>query len=171
MTRTSTGYFQAGYVVSDLESAIARWLALGVGPFFKVEKPPIEDYAYRGSPAEPSFRAAIAQHGELQLELIQPLGDGPSVYSDVYPSGTGGFHHLCQLADDVDAEVARLEALGYPVAGRGTFGGAVFAYVDTVEAIGHMSEFVQPAAEVLGFFEMIREAARDWDGSDPIRDL
>ena len=42
---------------------------------------------------------AFAQAGPMQIELIEQHTDGPSVYRDMFPAGTGGFHHLCYWAD------------------------------------------------------------------------
>lgn len=47
-----------------------------------------------------------------RLELVHPLrGEGP-IAAHLQKRGPG-LHHLCFRVDDVDAEMARLQALGY----------------------------------------------------------
>ena len=42
---------QNGYVVRDIDSAMAHWSqVLGVGPWFYAEQVPITDFFYRGEP-------------------------------------------------------------------------------------------------------------------------
>ena len=49
--------------------------------------------------------------------------------------------------------------------------GTEFAFVDTVATQGHMTEIYERSRGLLGFYEMVRTAAEDWDGSDPVRTL
>src|SRR5689334_1719181 len=68
---------QNGYVVRDLEAAMAEWLALGIGPW--VTLGPLEQtMTFRGQTSQVTITLAFAQSGELQLELIQQTGDAPT---------------------------------------------------------------------------------------------
>ena len=51
------------------------WATLGIGPWqiVRMEPPILTDVSLRGKPVEASILAAIAQSGNIQLELIQPL--------------------------------------------------------------------------------------------------
>ncbi|MEO6716059.1 MAG: VOC family protein, partial [Novosphingobium sp.] len=64
-------YMQMCWVVPDLDAAIAQWLRqTGAGPFFVFEDVHFTDSHYRGAPADiPPHRAAIGQHGDMQIEL------------------------------------------------------------------------------------------------------
>jgi hypothetical protein len=46
-----------------------------------------------------------------------------------------------------------------------------FAYVDTDMHPGGMIELVESGPMITTFFSMAREAARNWDGRDPVRRL
>jgi hypothetical protein len=47
--------------------------------------------------------------------------------------------------------------------------GQHFAYVDTVGHDGTMLELIEATPKILAAFQHMKEAARTWDGSDPIR--
>jgi methylmalonyl-CoA/ethylmalonyl-CoA epimerase len=162
---------QAAYVVDDLDVAIDNWRRVaGVGPFFVMRDNPLDDLTYRGRPSEP-FRSnfAMVQAGPIQLELIQPLSSGPNIYRDSVPVGTDAYHHQAYLADDLDVEFARFEAMGVEVAAHGSFGSLRFAYFDTRHLVGCMTEVLERGATIEGMIKMVADAAINWDGSDPVR--
>jgi hypothetical protein len=109
-------YMQLCWVVPDLEAAIARWVELaGAGPFFLFEDVHFDEGVYRGTPADVApHRAAIGQHGDMQIELIQPLGDDPGIWRDVVPFGGFGLHHTGLYCEDYEAEKQALLARGSP---------------------------------------------------------
>jgi hypothetical protein len=161
---------QNAYVVEDLDAAMARWATVfGVGPFFANREIRIDDARYRGEPTELRFAGAIAQAGDVQIELIQQLDDSPSCYRDLYPAGREGFHHIAVFVDDLDADIARYEALGAPVAFSGVSRGMRFAYVDTSPMLGIMVELLEDVPSVRKAFALVAEAGRTWDGTDPVR--
>src|SRR5262245_53575554 len=104
---------QAAYIVDDLDAAIMRWVELvGAGPFFGIDRARGEDVRYRGMPINLEASIALGNSGGLQIELIAPHGDAPSVYREL----PRGVHHLAILARDFERDSARLEELGHPVA-------------------------------------------------------
>ena len=79
---------QNGYVVRDIDAALAHWTGtLGVGPFFYFERVPIADFRYRGEPSPVEVSIALANSGALQIELIQQRNDAPSMYRDFLRAG------------------------------------------------------------------------------------
>src|SRR3954447_25038656 len=68
---------QNGYVVRDLDVAIASWVAIGVGPWFTLREITQPNSRYRGQPSSPTLSIGFANSGPLQLELIQALDAGP----------------------------------------------------------------------------------------------
>ena len=162
-------YMQSGWVVRDLMAAAHSWLAMGVGPFFIIPKVEASEFQYRGSTASLNIGVALAQAGGIQIELIQPNGDSPSPYRDMFPQGEG-FHHFAALVDDLDAAIELRRTQGALVA-RGVSGDMRFAYLDTRDRIGCMTELMQPGPEVQALFAMIDESSKSWNGADPIRFL
>ena len=164
---------QACWVVSDLEEAMLRFQrTMRCGPFFFIEGAAVENGVYRGTPSRPVSNIALAQAGQIQVELIQPRSPAPSIYRDVVPEGKEGFHHLCYFTEDYDGERARYEAMGAALGFEGISNGDMrVAYYDTRALTGFMTEVLEDNAGVKDLFAMIRRAAEGWDGRDPIRPI
>lgn len=166
-------YMQMSWVVPDLDKAINHWLhSTGSGPFFTFEDVHFTESHYRGTPLDIApHRAAIGQHGDMQIELIAPIGDNPGIWRDVVPHGKAGFHHVGLYCTDYEAEKAAYLAAGAEMAFEGKMLGALTCYLDTTPTLGFMTELVtaNPVAEAV--FAEFRKAAENWDGRNPIRTL
>jgi hypothetical protein len=162
---------QVAYTVADLQTALTHWVhGLRVGPFFVFDDLAIEDERYYGRPSDAKLSVALAYSGSLCIELVQQTNDAPSVFRDAIRARGYGFHHWALSTDDLDADVARYEALGARVAfsGRVTIGGR-FAYLDTTERLGGMVELIEIDGRVEGLFANLKSVAEAWDGCDPVR--
>ena len=107
---------QVAYLVPDIEAAMDHWSrVLGVGPWYYNPKVPIRNYHYRGQRYEPHNSVALANAGGLQIELLQPRNDVPSMYRDFMQAGHRGVQHVAYWTEDFDADLARAEALLAPV--------------------------------------------------------
>jgi hypothetical protein len=162
---------QIGYVVTDLDAALASWVQLGVGPWFVMRGLPMRAL-YRGEPCEITLSLALSNSGEMQVELIQQDDDTPSIFTEFLESSRPGFHQLDYWTADFEATMQKVEHAGWPVVWSGGEGlGVRFAYVeppDSPAAIIEISELTDTAVASSTF---IRDAAAGWDGSDPVRNL
>jgi len=157
---------QFAWVVPDLHAAMLHWhKTLGVGPFLVNRRIAITNPRHRGAPVTTSFSTAIAQSGDIQIELVEQHDATPSAYRDTVAEGTTGFHHVAIIAADYPAALARFTDAGFAVAADGLFGPMRFAYVDTAAALGHMVEIVEDTAAIRGFFAAVRKAGEEWDGN------
>ena len=166
--------FQNGYVVTDLKAALAHWTErVGVGPFWVFPEIRFATLTYRGEAAEIPMTVAMGYSGDLQIELIQPLSDAPSVYSEFTAAGGKGLHHLGVLSESFDADLRRLPALGHQIVQSGTVGGGTgFAYFESDPAFpGSMIEVIEASPGMRRLFAKLRAAAASWDGLDPVRSL
>ena len=164
--------FQNAWVVDDLFAAIKKWVDFyGVGPFYASEHLKLDGLRYRGTPFEIDMSGALAQAGDVQIELIQQHNDGPSVYRDQFAPGESGFHHVCYFSEDFEADRTLFEANGYAVAMDGDTqeGTPQFGYFDTRADFGIFTELVAPTEGFLARCQMLKDVAKDWDGTDPIR--
>lgn len=162
---------QIAFVPPDFDAALKHWTeVMGVGPFFVLGPMQLEDMRYRGAPSDVSFTIALAYWGDIQVELIRQDNDAPSIYRDL--PNHGAMHHVCILTDDLAAAKASALAAGAEMLVEAKVGadGGVF-YADAGGFPGNLVEVLQPATGSGAFFEMIREASRGWDGSDPVRRL
>ncbi len=161
---------QNGFVVPDWREAAMHWAkTLGVGPFFVVERVEFAELRYRGESTSIDMSVAIAYAGELQIELVQQHDDTPSIYTDFLGSNAPGLQHVGALTDDLDRALDA-NALRSKIVQDGiTAAGQRFAYVDTVLHNGTMLEIVETDAGMLKAFDYMKNAARNWDGKEPIR--
>jgi hypothetical protein len=166
-------YMQLCWVVPDLEAAIDRWVKkTGAGPFFVFEDVHFTESNYRGTPMDVApHRAAIGQHGDLQIELVSPQGDHPGIWRDVVPAGKLGFHHVGLYCPDYDAERTAYLDQGAQMAFEGLMMGAKTCYIDTIATLGFLTELITANPVADHVFGEFRKAADNWDGSNPIRTL
>jgi len=161
---------QTAFMVNDLETAARKYIeTLGVGPFYITERPKIAGSLYRGAPSEVQFSTAITQAGDVQLELVEQHCDSSSCYRDTVPVGQEALHHIAVFAEDYDAEMKRYKDLGIEVASSGRMGPMRFSYMDTSEQIMAMTEVLESTHFIHTYFENLKTACLDWDGSRPIR--
>jgi catechol 2,3-dioxygenase-like lactoylglutathione lyase family enzyme len=163
---------QIGYVVRDLDSALAGWVAMGIGPWFVVREH-TQQVVYRGEPCEVTISIALANSGELQVELIHQHGDTPSIFTEFLAGGREGFHQLAWWVDDLDSAVAAAEAEGWPVVWRNVESHGApstrFAYVEPPGGPATVFEIMELDEITSGMGAFVRDAAIDWDGRDPVR--
>ncbi len=162
---------QNGYVVRDIERAMKHWTeVMGVGPFFYIEKVPVEDFRYRGEPSDIEMSIALANTGALQIELIQQRNDAPSMYRDFLDAGNEGLQHIAYWTETFSDDMARLEGMGFKSGQSGHIGrDGRFVYFQAEDHPGSVVELSEINGGKGKFFKMIRETAAAWDGSDPVR--
>lgn len=162
---------QIGYVVRDLDSALAGWVELGVGPWFVIRNM-TQRVLSRGVPCEITLSLALANSGEMQIEVIQQTDGTPSIFTEFLSSGREGFHQLAYWTEDFAATMRAVEAAGWPVAWSGGEDlGTRFAYVEPPNRPAAVIEIMELTEATTGMAAFVRAAAAAWDGSDPIRTL
>jgi hypothetical protein len=166
---------QIAYVVPDIRAAARRHAALfGSGPYFIAEGYTGIEHIYRGEQATMSIDSALGQWGDVQIELIQPTDDRPSIFREGAPAGSAGpkCHHICFHPDSLDAAIAAYAAEGYPVAFDFTLpGGTRTVLVDTLADLGHFVEFYARTPEIAHLYGFIEAAAASFDGTELIRPI
>ncbi|OWY29273.1 VOC family protein [Herbaspirillum robiniae] len=162
---------QLGYVVADIEAAMKYWTeVLGVGPFYYMERVPLQNYRYKGQPYEIHNSVALANSGGVQVELIQARSDTPSMYRDFMKNGQTGLQHVAYWTEDFDRDLALLQARGWKVGMSGEVGErGRFVYFETEYHPGTVIELSEVAGPKGRVFRIIRESSEGWDGSDPVR--
>lgn len=169
----SKDFMQICWVVPDIKAAINNWLNVsGVGPFFWFDKVAFEEPVYRGQQTEcADITAAMAQAGEVQIELVSQNDDRASIWRDVAPRGRSRLHHMALYCEDYDASLEAYTSAGAEVAFSGLMMGARVCWIDTTATLGFMVELIECNPIADDVFKAFRDAAKNWDGSDPIRTL
>ena len=164
---------QNGYVVRDIHAAIDHWVNVhGVGPWFFVEKVKTDWFRYRGEDSPLDMTVALANSGDLQIELIQQNNDAPSLYRDFLGAGHEGLQHVAYWSTDYQAMFDRALQAGHRIGHEGQIGGEQgrFCYFESHAHPGSLIEISDISGNKGRFFEHIRKAAAEWDGSRPVRE-
>ena len=163
---------QVAYIVPDIEQAMVYWTdVLGVGPWYYNPRVPIENYHYRGEHYQPHNSVALANAGGLQIELLQTRNDVPSMYRDFIQAGYQGVQHVAYWTENFDHDLAVAQANGLKVCMGGEVGqNGRFVYFETdMNQPGTTIELSEVAGPKGKLFQIIREAAENWNGEDPVR--
>ena len=113
----------------------------GIGPWDVYEFNPdtVRDMHEDGQPVERSWRLALAQVGQMQWELIQPL-DEESIYARFLAANGEGVHHVGVAVPSFDATIETLRERGRDVVFGGEYKGVDFAYLGTDRDLGVVTE-------------------------------
>jgi hypothetical protein len=163
---------QIGYIVRDLDAAMRSWCALGVGPWYTVRDFHMERCRYRGELCEPTMSVAFANSGPMQIELLQQHDDGPSIFREFLDAHGEGYNQLSWWATDFDAVLGRAEAAGWRLVFSNMDAEIRFALYELDTKISPVVEVTELTDLNRGLFDMVRDAALDWDGvTEPVRSV
>jgi hypothetical protein len=171
MSRLFGSLRQMGYVVRDIQGAMKHWVEVcGVGPWFYADRLPLTGFRYRGRSYDGiHVSVALANSGDVQLELIQQRDDSPSLYRDFLAAGHEGLQHWSSWPEDFQARRDRAVADGWTIGQEGESARGPFVYFLDEGHPGTVIEMAEMTPTRRRIFDAIRAAAVDWDGSDPIR--
>jgi hypothetical protein len=171
-------FTQIAFVSKDWRKSAQHWLdVMGAGPFFILRLPPLEKN-YRGRLVSDTFEVAISFVGNTSLEIIQPINDEPSMFTEVLQKkGDGALHHMFpdfRAMDDAvfDARRKKYAELGMVIACEFNIPGlGRNIFYDSMQDIGSFVELSQLTPQGFKVCQNMFEAHRSWDGKNPIRDI
>jgi len=100
-----------GVLVSDMDSAIREWRALGYTNVQVSVPDKGINRQYHGVPLDCSLKQAFIK-GQPDIELLQPLCDAPNPWaSELHEKGMQ-LHHLAFYVPDADAEMRKASSAG-----------------------------------------------------------
>ena len=162
---------QIGFVVADLDKALEPWVALGVGPWYVIRGQRLRAL-YRGEPCQVTLTIALANSGDMQIEIITQDDGDPSIYTDFLANGREGFNQFAYWTTDFDTTVQSAQDAGWPVVwSGGEDEGVRYAYVEPPGGPAPIIEITELNEATTGLGDFLRAAADGWDGTDPIRSL
>lgn len=158
------------WVVPSIEEAVDHWVKmLGVGAWLLMDNDASVPRYYHGRPTECRYRAALAQWGPIQVELVDSLRDGESPFNDGTVPGQPSFHHVAIESPDYDADVAQFAKMGLPLAFESTFGEMRFGMIDARPVLGCMLELLEGGETLKQAFSLVESLSEGFDGSEPLR--
>lgn len=164
---------QIAYFVPDIvQAAREHSRQFGSGPYFVAEHIPLRKVLHRGAETVLDHSSAYGQWGEVMIEFVQQNNLGPSAFHDLYPQGSGrsGFHHVALIVDSLPAARREWAAAGLAEALYAEMNdGFAFVMIDDVARHGHMIELYEGVSTLTGFYTLVKNAAKGFNGADPIR--
>jgi catechol 2,3-dioxygenase-like lactoylglutathione lyase family enzyme len=155
------------FEVADLEQAAGGLAATyGAGPFFQFERRPFDELELPGGEAATldhviAFGLVLGQMVELKRSLaIEP----PRLAAGLSQRPV---HHIAVAVDDLDAECARLEALGAEPLVRARTGAFRLAYHRLADT--GVIETLQDGPALAGLDAAVAAETARWDGTRPLR--
>jgi hypothetical protein len=160
---------QVAWIVTDLETSVANWRRLsGVGPWTCFRNVAMQGRLH-GAEVTVRMHVALGYQADMEIELIQPLGAGPSPYCSAAGVPLIGMHHVAWFCDDVAADVARARARGLSPCFEAANAVTRVAYLEDPREPGLLLEFIEMNAVMRAGFEARLSAAHAWDGSEPVQ--
>ena len=164
---------QTAFISVDIHVTMAEMTRMmGVGPWFLRERGVFPRQTYRGEPATTALSIAMGYAGDMLFEIIQQLDDSPSVYRDMVACRGFGLHHFGVATEDFEASCAYYVREGFErVYDAEVANGARVAYFDVLGRLPAMIEVIEYLPATRAMFAGFKEAAANWDGSNPVRPL
>lgn len=163
--------FQIAYMAEDFDETLARWNAIGVGPFYAMRGVPLKDIDYQGQKTELNIDIAFSYWGDVQVEVIRQNNDAPSIYLDWQKEKRQEIHHLGILVDDSAKARASLEGQDYEVVYHKIAPGhGEFTYLHSPQS-PVLFELVEHEPAEAEAFVRLKAQTENWDGSDPVRNF
>lgn len=145
----STTLAQVAIVVHNIEEAAQRYadiFGLPV-PDIIVTQPGSEvNMTYRGEPSDAQAKLAFFNLGQVQLELIEPMG-GASTWQEALDRNGESVHHLAFWVEGMQRSVDFLKSKGIPMVQRGDMGEGQYAYFDAEGPLGVTLELLERKRE------------------------
>ncbi len=136
---------QVGIVVADVEATARAWSQLLGLPMPEIRITDAYDFAqteYDGAPTFARARMAFLNVGQLDIELLEPVGE-PSTWNDHLQQHGTSVHHLAFDIAGMGEKRAYLDGEGVRLIQRGEFEGGRYAYFDTQERLGAVLELLE----------------------------
>lgn len=136
---------QIGIVVKDIEKSIDLYSSILGLP--KPQAVLTDEYEkaktnYRGQPSTARAKLAFFNMGQVQIELIEPVGE-PSTWKDGLDERGEGVHHIAFQIKDTGKVVQYLETKGVPMVQQGLYTGGMYTYMDATKPLGVVIELLE----------------------------
>lgn len=136
------GILQVAVVVKNCDAAVKKYYdGYGIGPWMIYDYNPdtVQDMVLRGKPEGYAMRLALANVSNLTLELIEPRDD-KSIYAEFLREHGEGLHHVAFGTESYSETTQFFQKKGFDVLQAGTWQNFKYAYFDTREDLGLISE-------------------------------
>lgn len=136
---------QVGLVVHDIEKSLDAYCSVLGIPRPKVivtDEYELAKTNYRGQPSRARARLAFIDMGQVQLELIEPIGE-PSTWKEALDENGEGVHHIAFIVKGTNQVVQKLAEQGMPMVQQGYYTGGMYTYIDSARKLGVVLELLE----------------------------
>lgn len=142
----STTVVQVGIVTADIEKTIDSYMQV----FGLPERPVVREtdgldksnMKYRGQPSEARVKMAFIKMGQVEIELMEPIGS-PSTWSDFLDKNGTGVHHIAFRVQEGDRAISFLKDQGMSIDQQGDFPGGRYTTIDSASRLGVIIELLE----------------------------
>jgi catechol 2,3-dioxygenase-like lactoylglutathione lyase family enzyme len=141
----STIITQVGIIVQDIEAKSRAWaevLGLPLPEIMITDSYERAQTEYEGKPSNARAKLAFFHLGQVDLELIEPVGE-PSTWQDQLDEHGDSLHHIAFEIQGMPDQVAYLEAKGLSLVQCGEYPGGRYAYIDGNAKLGAILELLE----------------------------
>ena len=141
----TTTIMQVGIIVRDIEAKARAWseiLGLPMPEIVITDTYERAQTEYQGKRSDARAKLAFFHMGQVDLELIEPVGE-PSTWKDQLDAHGDSLHHIAFQINGMPEKVAYLDAQGLPLVQRGEYTGGRYAYFDGVAQLGAILELLE----------------------------
>ena len=137
---------QIGLIVENVEETAGKWAEL-----FGLDAPEIiltdglerAHTTYRGKPSGAQAKLAFFQMGPISVELIEPVGGGPSTWREFLEKNGPGLHHIGLKVKNTDEIASQLSKKGIHILQQGDYTGGRYTYLDSGPLLGTVLELLE----------------------------
>ena len=141
----TTTVTQVGIIVQDIEAKARAWseiLGLSMPEIIITDTFELARTEYQGQPTTAQAKLAFFHLGQVDLELIEPIGE-PSTWKDQLNQHGSSLHHIAFQIKGMSEKIAYLDAKGVPLVQRGEYTGGRYAYMDGNAQLGAILELLE----------------------------
>jgi methylmalonyl-CoA/ethylmalonyl-CoA epimerase len=142
---TNRTVMQVAVVVKDIDVARKAWagvFGVQVPEVSVAESHPSRPTRYHGSLSDAEAKLAFLDMGNLQVEIIQPLG-GKSTWQEFLDTRGEGIHHIAFSVKDINGVEKKFEMQDMPVVQNGGWDGGAYSYIDASKNLGCILELLE----------------------------
>ena len=137
-----------GIVVKDINASIDHWtqfLGVDTKPNISIAAGnPDNPTQYKGKPSEAQAKLAFFHLDNIQVELIEPIGDTPSSWREFLETKGEGVHHIGFSVKGLGEQYIDIFGNdGMPMVQHGGWNGGEYGYMDSADKLGVIVELLE----------------------------
>jgi hypothetical protein len=160
---------QVAYLVQDLPAAMKHWQeSFGLPLFMHIDQVDCEAVTYQGEPVDFPLSTAIAQSGDLQIELLLMRPEQKARFPSFFRTGENKLHHYQVRTTDLNGVLERNRWHDKTLLRARALAGMEFCFVDAGLPDGSLLEIVEGSPEMLAFLEGFKAVSESWSESPQV---